>query len=256
MSFALEQVPAIALIALLGALLQGALGFGIALFALPLMVWVDVPLPVAIAVVHTTSVGQMGWGCWKYREHILWKPAAGVNLGRLATLPLGVLTLAYLVSLGTGPVKLVVGVALLLAVVIRTAVRVQPREKVRWWWAALAGTTSGYLGGVVGMSGPPIVLWVTAHNWSTDKTRAMMWSSMLPVTPVIVALMMYKFGMPVVYGTLLGLALLPLTVMGAMVGTDLGAKLSAHRLRGAALVVLTIIALASVIEPILAMRGA
>jgi uncharacterized protein len=244
-----EHIPTIALIMVLGALLQGAVGFGMALFALPVMVWVGVELPVAIAVVQVTAITQMAWGCWAYREHIDWRPAVGVNACRLVTLPLGVLTLVYLVAQGTGPVKVVVGAALLLAVVVRVAVRVQPREKVRWWWAALAGLVSGYTGGLVAMSGPAIVLWVTAHRWSTNKSRVMMWISMLPLIPVTLSLLTYQYGMPIVHGVLLGLAMVPVTLLGAMSGTNLGARMAPERLRGAALVVLTIIAVVTIVEP-------
>lgn len=256
MDLTLEYVPAIALIAVMGALLQGAVGFGMALFALPLMVWVGVELPVAIAVVQVTAIAQMSWGCWTYRDRIEWRPALGINACRLITLPLGVLTLVYLVSLGPGPVKVAVGVALLVAVGVRVGVRVRPREKVRWWWGALAGLASGYTGGLVAMSGPPVVLWATAHRWSTDKTRVMMWISMLPLVPIMLAMLVYEFGMPVVHGIGVGVALVPVTLAGAMGGTTLGARIPAERLRGTALAVLIVIAVVSIIEPLMAMRGA
>ena len=255
MDLTLDQVPLIALICLLAALLQGAIGFGLALLAIPLMVWAGVELPVAIAVVQIVAATQMGWGCWAYRRHIDWKPAVGVNLCRLLTLPLGVLTLVYLVASGPGPVKLVVGVMLLLAVAVRVLVRVKPRAKVRWWWAALAGTVSGYVSGLVAMSGPPVVLWVTAHQWSTQKMRAMIWICLLPTKPVAVVLLISQFGMPVVWGTLLGVALVPVTLLGGMSGMRLGGRMSAEHLRAVALIVLVIIALVSIIEPAMAMWG-
>lgn len=256
MELTFDQVPLIALICLLAAMLQGAIGFGLALFAIPLMVWAGIELPVAIAVVQVVAATQMGWGCWAYRRHIDWKPAVGVNLCRLVTLPLGVATLVYLVATGPEPVKMAVGVTLLLVVGVRVAARIQPREKVRWWWAALAGMVSGYIGGLVAMAGPPIVLWVTAHRWSSQKIRAMIWITLLPTNPVSVVLLIWQYGMPVVWGALLGAALIPVSLAGAMMGMRLGGRMSVEHLRAAALVVLVLLALASIIEPLLAMREA
>ena len=250
-----EQMVLVALIAVGGATLQGVLGFGIALFALPLMVWAGVSLPVAIAVVQVTAMSQMGWGCWRYRDQIAWKPALGVNACRVLGQPLGWASLVWLVAAGQGTMKQAVGAAILLAVVLRVTVRVKPRAKVRWWWTAIAGFFSGYTGGVVGMSGPPLVLWVTAHEWSTNKTRVMLWIAMLPMMPLSFAFLIYWYGMPVVQGGLLGLAAVPVSLAGAMWGTRMGAKLPVVWLRGAALGLLVVIALASIAQPVMALGG-
>ncbi len=255
MNLGFEQIASIAIIIAGGALLQGTVGFGMALFALPLIIWTGVPLQVAMAIMVAASSVQLASGCWRLREHLDWKPALGVCACRLAVLPLGWLTLFYVADLGQSRVKQVVGATLLLLVALRLMVRVQPREKVRWWWAALAGGSSGYLSGLVGMSGPPIVLWVTAHNWSSQKTRVMVWSCVLPLIPINIAGLAWKFGWPVMYGAAIGLAMAPLTVGANMVGIHLGGRMSGPRLRTMALVVLVLIALASVIQPLLAMSG-
>jgi len=255
MGLSVEQIVLITLIAVTGATLQGTLGFGMALFALPLMVWLGVSLPAAIAVVQMTAMTQMAWGCWTYRDRIEWKPVLGVNACRLVTLPLGWLTLVWLVSAGQATMKQAVGAAILLAVVLRVGVRVKPRPDVRWWWTGLAGLGSGYAGGVVGMSGPPLVLWATAHDWSTDKTRAMMWAGMMPLMPLTFAFLLWRFGAPVAEGAVLGLLVLPATLGAAMWGTRVGARLPVVWLRGGALALLVLLGLASIVQPIMAMQS-
>ena len=251
MSLDVTQILVLALAGSAGALLQGTVGFGMALFAVPLIVWAGVPLPVTIAAVMTGAAVQMGVGGWRLRDHISWRPVVGVNLCRLLTLPLGWLTLIAVVAAGSGRAKQVVGVMLLLAVLARALVRVRPRQKLHSAWAALAGGFSGYMSGLVGMSGPPIVLWATAHEWSSDRTRVMIWMSMLPLVPINLAGLTYQFGMPVLEGALVGVCIAPLTIVATLTGMRLGAPLSGDRLRTIALVVLALIAGASILEPLI-----
>ena len=48
----------------------------------------------------------------------------------------------------------------------------------------LAGACGGLLGGLAGVPGPPLVMWVMAHDWSADVTRAFLFASFMCLVPV------------------------------------------------------------------------
>jgi uncharacterized membrane protein YfcA len=64
----------------LGALLQSAVGFGMALVAVPLLVLAGRPLPIAVALVLGAAIVQTAYGSYIARERIRWPRARIVQL--------------------------------------------------------------------------------------------------------------------------------------------------------------------------------
>jgi uncharacterized membrane protein YfcA len=145
----LELTGAIAAMAL-GTLVQGALGFGAALIAAPLLVLIDpvfVPGPITIAAllvnVAMLTTRREGAG-----EHDIRWAMAGLLPGTLAA---GV-TLAVLPERG---LSIAVSILVLLAVALTASGLTVARIPATLLGA---GTLSGFMGTISGIGGPPVAL--------------------------------------------------------------------------------------------------
>ena len=246
------QLLSIGMLVLFGGMLQGAVGFGFGLFAVPLLVWIDMPLPSAIVLTMTVTFFQTVYHCHTYRRLLRWRPTVPILVLRVITLPIGIALLALLTQAGTTRVKQVVGAALLLVVVAQWALRVRPQQYVHPGWTVLAGTISGIMAGMLGMGGPALMLWVMAHRWSGKRARLFMWLTFVQITPFNIAMLYYRFGDVIWDGVLIGVATTPIGLVGAKIGIVLGDGLSRQRLRNVVYIMLILIAIASIAAPLLA----
>lgn len=246
-----DQIIFVGVLIFLGSALQSAVGFGFGLFAIPLMIWVGIPLPVAVTVLIVATAVQMGWSCWQYRDDLAWRPALPMVGLRFVTIPVGVFLLSLLATADTSIIRQVVGVLLLLVVLLQWGVRLQPRANVHPAWTLLAGSTSGLLGGLIGMGGPPIILWLMAHDWPPRQARSFLWLVSVLLMPLNLLLLWYNFGSPALHAALVGFAYTPLTLLGASSGLWIGSQLSKPRLRTAMISLLAIIAISSILVPLL-----
>jgi len=240
------------LVALLVAMvLQGAVGFGSGLLAIPLMLWAGIDLPIAIATLPGAVAVQTAYNTWRYRVHVPWSKTVGTTVWRYLSLPVGVWLLVLLAEQTIDTAKQVIGAALLVVLTVQWFAKIQPREHLQWVWTPIAGGLSGVMAGALGMGGPPIVLWVMAHDWPSRASRAYLWVTFLLLMPPQTALLVWQFGWPVAYAVGLGLAAAPLVIVGATLGEKLGERLDRRRLRRAAFALLLIIALSSILGPLL-----
>jgi uncharacterized membrane protein YfcA len=134
----------------LGALVQGAVGFGLALVAVPLLAIIDprlVPVPMLIlATAHAMLMLRR-----EYRDTD-WAGVGWALLGRLPGIALGVLAVALLPPRWFG---LAVGVTVLTCVAL-SVVRWRPRPTVPA--LLVAGVVSGAGGTASAIGGPPVAL--------------------------------------------------------------------------------------------------
>ena len=244
------QIVLIAGILALGVVLQGAVGFGSGMFAVPLMVLSGVDLPVAISVLLAAVTMQTAYGTWHYRHHVPWRVTIEMTLSRYLTLPLGVYTLTFLADAGRDRAKQMLGIVLLAVVLVQLVVRVRPQQHLHAGWTPLAGMLSGFMAGAFGMGGPPLVLWTMAHDWPSRKSRAFLWSTFLLVMPLQLGLLAFAFSWPAVNAFIIGLALSPLIIIAAMAGSWLGDLLDRHRLRIIAFSFLVLIAISAILAPL------
>ena len=134
----------------IGAAIQATIGLGMAVLAAPILALIDPEfLPVTtIVMVLPLSIGVAR----RERQHIAWKDVGIALCGRLPGVVLGSLLIA---STGSGVIRLLVGVSVLLAVATSiTSYRVttSPRNLV------IAGLASGFSGTTAGIGGPPIAI--------------------------------------------------------------------------------------------------
>jgi uncharacterized membrane protein YfcA len=143
-------LTSVILVVTLGALVQGAVGYGMALVAAPLLALFDptlVPVPlILLSSVHSVlAVVRDG-------RHADWSGIGWAILGRLPGTGLGVLAV---VALSQQVFGLVVGLCVLACVAL-SLLNWRPRPQPRA--LLLAGIASGAGGTAAGIGGPPIAL--------------------------------------------------------------------------------------------------
>jgi len=229
---------------------QGAIGFAAGMLGIPLMMMgAGLSLPQAVAVAIVTSGMQNILGGLQLRKDIVWRDVWRPMLIRLVALPLGVFAQAAATKLDPGTVKQMVGVVLLVVLLVQWAVRVEPREHLHVAWEFAAFLCAGFMVGFCGMGGPPMVLWIMAHNWSNRRTRAFMFvvffSSLIPQA----LLMVMSEGTSILYYLVSGLLALPFVLLGTFLGVRIGDRISRPRMRMIIYAVLITVAVSAVTWP-------
>ncbi|ADB16227.1 protein of unknown function DUF81 [Pirellula staleyi DSM 6068] len=253
-----DDIPSFAILAailLVGSVLQGMIGFASALLGTPLFLLAGVTLPQAVAINLIASTVQNVTAAWKMRREIDFRGARRPALLRLVTLPLGALCL-YLVGKSTSQTaSIMVGLIVLTVLVVQTAVRVKPRDHWHAGWEFLTFLSSGFLLGLCGMGGPPVVLWVLAHRWEAQRSKAFLFfifaSGMLPQA-ICLALF---FGWPIIEAMGVGLLGIPILLLGTLMGLKLGALIPAHVVRPLSTLVLAAVAISAIAWPLSSMLG-
>ncbi len=252
MPYDLAHSTVLVLIVGLSAAAQSAVGFGIALFAMPPLLYVGLDLPSAIVVVAVASYMQSLLGVWRLRQATPWRTAVTASAVSTLAVIAGFIILKRLTRLDLGLVKLTVGGILCLLALSQMSTRPQAHARVHWAWAAGAFLASGLLSGICGMGGPPLVLWSLAHDWTTAKTKGFLFAVSIVTIPIQLILLRVMLARGIAGPLLLGLALTPATVLGAYVGLALSQHMSKRVLRLSGYVMLLAIGVAAMAPPLLA----
>jgi uncharacterized protein len=229
---------------------QSAVGFGNAMFATPLLVWVGMPLPSVITLVATCSTIQAIIGTRKLHANVPWRVSLAATAIRLAGVIVGVLLLKRLVDLNTNHIRAVIGCLLCFLVAIQLLWRPHPAKAMHWGWAGLAFTASGLLAGVCGMGAPPLVLWSMAHDWSTHRTRGFLFAVFATSIPIQIVLLILTFGTSILWSVAIGIAFLPLVYLGIAAGIPIGNRMSKKMLRLIAYAILLTVGVSAIVPVI------
>lgn len=238
------------LIVLAGSLLQGTVAFGFGLFSVPLLLMVGLPMPEVLAISAVCTAVQSANGVHHLRQALPWREL-GISVAvRGMTMLLGIWVLSSLVTCAQAQLKFWIGFVMLLLVILQASWQPQPRPRLHPGWNLTAFLTSGFTGGLCAMGGPPLVMWVMAHDWTVERTRAFLFASFMSLVPLQLAVLYWTFGESVGRGMLVGLALSPVVLLGSWFGLRLGARFSKPVLRRLAFALLVAIAL-SAMAPLL-----
>ncbi len=243
------QIILTSLILFAGSCLQGAVAFGFALFAIPALIWGGIPLKGAVALMSMTLLVQVVVALYQLRHEIVWADI-WFPLGIIyVSIPIGIGLLRVLSTLDPAVIKQVIGVVLLIAVGLQLVGRAKLKEKLHFGWTILAFGASGISSGMVSIGGPPIMLWVIAHDWSTQRARAFIFAQLFFGILLQIVLLYWSFGAEVLPNFGLGLAFAPVVALGSMLGVRIGSWLPYMRLRQVAFGLVIIIALLSIFSP-------
>ncbi|HOJ40367.1 MAG TPA: sulfite exporter TauE/SafE family protein [bacterium] len=155
------------MVASLSGLVQSFSGFGGGLLAIPLYTLVLSPRT-AVPVNFLLMLSLYPVLLWESRHHLRWKASLSFLLPAMVSFPLGAICLAYL------PVKLLrsgISLATLLFAAlflfeVKLPVRDRPGLRIG------VGLLSGFLGGSISQSGPPMVIWGLSAGWGKDQFRS------------------------------------------------------------------------------------
>jgi uncharacterized membrane protein YfcA len=200
--------------ALAGGFVSGLAGFGTALMALGIWLYVlppstAVPLVLICSIVAQTSTLPSFWRSIDFK--LVWP----FLIGGLAGVPLGIMLIVHadprVFKLSFGVLLLVFPAALYFN---RAPVAVSFGGRVA---DAIVGFAGGILGGLAGLSGPLPILWASVRGWDKDERRGVFqtfnWT-------VLSASLCLQAGTGLVTREVVWLALLalPATVFGAWFG--------------------------------------
>jgi uncharacterized membrane protein YfcA len=245
----------ITLISLIGLILffcstiQGAVGFAFNIFAIPLLIWSGLSLPQAITVTSIPIFMQSLTSTYKLRTYVKWKEVAIGTLFRYIGLPLGIYLLTLINSFDKNDIKQVVGVVILLIVALQSLFKVEPKEKVGWFWTVVSFLSSGLFLGMISMGGPPVILWVMAHRWSALEIRAFLSALFFIASPFLLGLLYYNFGKELLDYFITGLSFTPVVVLGTLLGVKLGNRLNHKKLKKIVMGLLVLTSVVSIISP-------
>ncbi len=241
----------IAIAVALGAFIQGSVGFAFGLFAIPCVVLCGLPLEQAISLVLTLVLVQTATAAWRYRSDIPWPDVWLLTVYRLVTIPLGVWLLAILKQrCAPDRIKQFVGCMIFVALAFQLSARRSPGlRRHAGLWGAVAGMTSGLFAGLVGMGGPPLVLWLNAHDWSTQRVRSLLAILFLLMVPWQLTIVYLRFGDPILRVMVLALVYMPVVAISGWLGNLCGDRVPRSRLKVISYVLLVWIAVFSIFGP-------
>ncbi|MCP4216442.1 MAG: sulfite exporter TauE/SafE family protein [bacterium] len=216
---------------MLGCLVQGSSGFGFGLFAIPLLLFFGFDLASTVTMVIIGSAIQKVTAVHYLKDELDWKAMIPFMIAGFAALPLGIYAMFKVSGMAQSPVKGIIGGLVLVMLLLRWLGSIKSRETVPKVWSYVAGFFSGLLNGFANIGGPPLVLWILAHQWSNKKMRATAIAFALIFVPIQLPLMLLAFGKVIVTPMLNILLLTPIVLLGTWLGLKIGEKISKEHLK-------------------------
>jgi uncharacterized membrane protein YfcA len=220
--------------ALAGGFVSGLAGFGTALMALGIWLYV-VPPSIAVPLVLICSVIAQISTMPSIWRHIDFKLVWPFLIGGLAGVPLGTLLIAHA---DPSTFKLTVGMLLLIFPAAlyfqRTPMAISFGGRAA---DAAVGFAGGILGGLAGLSGPLPILWASVRGWGKHQRRGIFQTFNFTVLATALCL---QAGTGLIKQDVIWLALIafPGTIVGAWLGARTYRALSDRNFRDVVLVLL------------------
>ncbi|MEU4723083.1 sulfite exporter TauE/SafE family protein [Nonomuraea dietziae] len=225
---------------LVGAVVQGSIGFGLGLVAAPVMTMLDPTLmPGSIQVVNATLPLFTLAVEWR---RVDWRGLGFALLGRLPGSAIGALVVVYVSATSLG---VFVGVMVLIAVALTARAVAVPRNG---WTTTAAGFASGVTGTATGIGGPPMGL--VYQNARGPEIRATLAAFFFLSATQSLLILWWVDRLPA-RALWSGALLIPFLVVGFLVSGPLRRHLDGGGVRRAVLVVAALSALALVAQSLL-----
>lgn len=227
--------------------IQSVVGFGMALFSVPLLVLVGVPLLPAVFVVLSISCLSSILGVRRLRDDLQPRLALQASLSRIVGIVPGYMAALYTAQSSPATIKAAMGFAIGLGVVAQTRklfgspTTLPDGQSPNQEMAPYAFLSSGFLTGWLGMGGPPLIFWLLTGREDAKKTRAFLYSVYLLTIPFQLALMAYHCPQTVWTALPILILALPLTLLVTNYFLKFGDRLEVAKLQKMSLILLTLL---------------
>lgn len=202
------------------AAIQTAIGFGLALVAVPILLLVDsalVPAPVVMS-----AFAQLVYPVWSHRHDIDWSKIKMAVVGRF---PGTFVAMGLMTTFAESGLKIFIAVSVLAAVVMSLLkISAEPNQRNH----LIAGFFSGISGTTAGIGGPPIAL--LYQHQKGDVIRANLGAFFL-VGAIISLAGMGAVGFVTISSWIYGALFLPSTLIGVWAGSKLKSHLKPELMR-------------------------
>ena len=169
-------------IVFISGIVKGTTGFGFALFSMPLLIYF-IPIKTLIPVVTLFNLISSIMIIIQTRELKIKRPVLFLSVTGTAGVILGTILLKYMPE---HALKLLISVVLIiLSIMFLTGYRFKIRKLRRG--NAIAGFISGFLGGSLSVSGPPLALFLTSLSPDTKNFRnTFAWFSIITASIAVI----------------------------------------------------------------------
>lgn len=247
--YSLEQIVQIAIIVCIGAFIQSLVGFGFAIFSMPLMLLTNIELQQAIFITLACQIGQEISGLYCVRKDVNIKQLFGklwlVVVSGFVFLIIGVMLLKTVEQIDKVYIRRLVSAIILLLIVLNWFVRPGKYRKIGKIWAGLAGSAAGLLTATIGITGPPVVLWVLSQDYTNKETRGSIWLIFLLIMVPTLLLLFFFYPASIPGSLLLTIILTPGVFLISALGVKVGNQFKASLLKRLIYIILIGTALAS-----------
>lgn len=227
--------------------LQSVVGFGMALFAVPLLLLAGIPLLPAVFLVLTISCLSSLLAVSRLRNELQPRLALQATLSRMIGIIPGYLVALYTVTASPATLKAAMGVVIALGVVGQSRKLFRKRDTISEGKppskkiAPYAFLSSGFFAGWLGMGGPPLVFWLLTGSQDARKTRAFLFSVYLLTIPFQLLVMAYHDPTTMMTALPLVAFALPCSLLVTSQFLKLGDRLNVERLQKLSLIVLSLL---------------
>jgi len=246
----IEELVVIGIIVFIGSVIQGTVGFGFGLFAVPALTWTGTSLSGAVAILLVSTLSQAVFATYYLREHIVWKEVIPAATIRFITIPIGVALLILLDTMDKSQMRQIIGIVVLILLVLQITLKITPKQNIHKTWTFTAFSLSGVLQGLVGMGGPLMIFWVMAKDWNSNQSRSFLLVLSLLASPLQLVIL-YFFSSSILTSMLTGLILIPIVILATKIGIKIGSNLDKRVFKGLTQGILGLMATVSILTPIL-----
>ena len=216
-------IAAVAGIVFAASAVQRAVGFGFALFAVPLMAFV-VPTKSAVVIVFLNGAVTCAWLAVRLRRRIDGPTTRRLGFGTVLGAPVGVVILSV-VSATT--LRLILGVTTCLAaawIIISTRLTTTTAAITHGWRTYAMGLFSGVLNTSLATSGPPLVYELRRTGFRDDGFRATI-SAVFVLSDLIGLPLLAVAGLITTFDIEIAATSLVPCVLGIVLGSSIGARM-------------------------------
>lgn len=232
-----------------GGVVQGCLGFGLALVVVPPLLMVlpatdVVPTIVLLSLLNTSAM------TWQLRAEVRKDLTVPLVIGALAGLPPGI----YLLTTLDGPgFKMGVGIFILAFSGVLLSGWTRPIHNPRWALYPV-GFLGGFLNGSISISGPPVILFLTNQEMPKDTFRANM-AAYFALSGVLATAGFAIAGVLTREILVYAASVVPAALIGIYIGMNLSTRVSQDAFRRLTLLCIIVMGLLLFIRNVAEMAG-